>query len=414
MNLELLEKSFVTYRTATSTSNTRLESPVTHQKELLDDEHIGDLYKYYWYLTVHAMDSTKTSIASMLENGDWDSARNCFETCPEMINVIDPLTGGTLLHRLCSHPPAPIDLYETVIKHFPDAVRTQEKTFQATPLHMLCWTSQRTTAKVELLLQHMHPDDLKIRNMFGGTALHSACGSQASIDVIKLIVQKNPSIISEKTYDYNHTALSALWQTHLQSIQGHMQIARILKGDDVNESHFDLFWEKVVFLAKEGFYQSPYCPDNLPRDSTDFALHGLIHLRAPLNLLKVALRRHPEWASIADSDGNYPLHVVVIRRPFRLKDKEIIQMLLQVYPKAAGERNNAGDSPIFIGVRDKMAWDEGLKEIVQGNTDVLGTSDTETGLYPFLLASSLDGRNAVETSYQLLCERPDLVKQAIF
>ena len=349
----------------------------------------------------------------MLENGDWDSARTCFETSPESINAVDPLTGGTLLHRLCTQPPAPIDLFEKVIQHFPDAVRMQEKTFQATPLHILCWTSQRTTAKVQLLLQHMQPHDLKIRNMFGGTALHSACGSQASIEVIKLIVQKNPSIISEKTYDYNHTALTALWQTHLQSIQGHMQIARILKGDDVNESHFDRFWEKVVFLAKEGFCQTPYCPPDVPQDSTKFVLHGLIHLRAPLNLLKVALRRHPEWASVADGNGNYPLHVVVIRRPFRVKDKEIIQLLLQIHPKAGGEPNNAGDSPIFIAIRDKMAWEEGLKEIVQANTDVLGTRDTETGLYPFLLASSLGGRVAVETSYQLLCERPDLVRQAI-
>lgn len=341
----------------------------------------------------------------MLDNSDWDSAREHVETCPEIINVIDPLTGGTVLHRLCTHAQAPIDLYETVIKHFPDAVRMQEKTFQATPLHVLCWTSQRTTAKVQLLLQHMQPDDLKIRNMFGGTPLHSACGSQASIEVIKLIVQKNPSIINEKTYDYNHTALSALWQSHLQSIQGHMQIARILKGDDVNESHFDRFWEKVVFLANEGFYQSPYCPADLSPDSSNFALHGLIRLRAPLNLIKVALRRHPEWASVADVDGNYPLHVLVMRRPFRVKDKEIIEMLLQEYPKAAGEKNNAGDSPIFIAIRDKMAWEEGLKEIVQANTDILGTRDTETGLYPFLLASSSDGRVAVETSYLLLCER---------
>ena len=108
----------------------------------------------------------------MLENGDWDSARACFETSPELINVVDPLTGGTLLHRLCTHPPAPIDLYDKVIQHFPDAVRMQEKTFQATPLHILCWTSQRTTAKVELLLQHMQPNDLKIRNMFAQRPNH--------------------------------------------------------------------------------------------------------------------------------------------------------------------------------------------------------------------------------------------------
>lgn len=355
----------------------------------------------------------ETTIDTMLDSGNWDAARTCFETHPEILCEVDPLTGGTMLHRLCTLPAAPFDLHEMVIKHFPEAVRMQEKTYHATPLHILCWTSHRTATKVQLMLQHMDPNDLKIRDLFGGTALHSACGSQASIEVIKVIVQKNPSILNDKTYENNLTALSALWHAQLRSLQGHMQISRILKGGDVNENHFDRFWEKVVFLAEESFRQSPLCPDGLALDLTKFGLHGLLQLGAPLDLLKVAIRLHPEWASIADGDGNFPLHVVVIRRPFQVKDKEIIQMLLKAYPEAAGKKNKDGDFPIFIAIRDMMAWEEGLKGIVHANTDTLGTRDAETGLYPFLLASSMDGGVAVDTSYQLLCERPDLVKQSV-
>lgn len=364
-------------------------------------------------LNRNSQEQVEMTIASLIENGDWESARVYCKEYPEKLCEVDPLTGGTILHRLCTKPPAPIDLFETVIKCFPGAVRIQEKAFQATPLHILSWTSQRTTAKVELLLQHMEPGDLTIRNIFGGNVLHSSCGSQASIDVIKLIVSKNPSIVSDRTYDYNHTALTALWQSHLQSIQGHMQIARILEGEDVVEAHFDRFWEKVVFLAQEAFKQSPTCPSNVGLDSTRFGLHGLIHLRAPLNTLKVAIRRHPEWASVADSDGNFPLHLIVIRRPFRIKDVEIIDMLVRAFPQAAGSRNKVGDAPVYIAIRDRMAWEEGLKVIVNADTEVLVTTDKETGLYPFLLAASLDGRVAVNTSYQLLSQRPDLVKFAI-
>ncbi len=360
-----------------------------------------------------SMEQSEITVASMIENGEWESALMYCETHPTKVMEVDPLTGGTVLHRLCTKPPAPIDLFETVLKHFPEAVRIQEKTYEATPLHILSWTSQRTTAKVQLLLQYMEPDDLKIRNLFGGTVLHSSCGSQASIDVIKLIVQKNPEIVASRSYDYNHTALTALWQSHLQSIQGHMQIARILEGDDVDEPHFDRFWEKVVFLANEAFKQSPFSPSNIDANSTRFALHGLLYLRAPLNTLKVAVKRHPAWASVADEDGNYPLHLVVIRRLFRIKDAEIIDTLVKAYPEAAGKENNAGDAPIFIAIRDRMAWEEGLRGIVNANTEVLGTTDKETGLYPFLLASSLGGRVAVNTSYQLLCERPDLIKSAM-
>lgn len=359
-------------------------------------------------------EEAEVGISSLIENGEWESARAYCEAHPEEIKKLDPLTGGTVLHRICTKPPVPIDLFQTVVRLFPEAVRIQEKTYMATPLHILAWTAQRTTGKVQVLLQYMKAEDLKLRNRFGGTVLHSACGSQASIDVIKLIVRKNPAVIAERTYEYNHTALTALWHSHLQSIQGHMQIARILEGDEVNEGHFDRFWEKVVFLAGEAFKQSPSCPENYdaPADSPGSELHGLMHLRAPINTLKVAIKRHPEWARVSDCDGNYPLHLVVIRRPFRVKDVELIAELLKTYPEAAGKRNNAGDAPIFIAIRDRMTWDEGLKDLVNANTDILGSTDTETNLYPFLLASSLGGRVAINTSYELLCKRPDLVKGA--
>jgi ankyrin repeat protein len=363
--------------------------------------------------TNRSLEVAETSIAALIENGEWESARAYCETHPEKVKELDPSTGGTVLHRLCTKPPAPIDLFQLVVKLFPEAVRIQEQKYLATPLHILCWTSQRTTGKVQCLLEHIEPDDLKLRNRFGGTVLHSACGSQASIDVIKQIVQKNPSIVAERTYEFAHTAFTALWHSHLQSIQGHMQIARILEGDEVDEGHFDRFWEKVVFLARHAFIESRACPENYDPESTGFELHGLMHLRAPINALKVAIKRHPEWAATSDDNDNYPLHLVVIRRPFRIKDVELIAQLLKAYPDAAGKKNTAGDAPVFIAIRDRMAWEDGLGDLVNANTDILGRLDTDTNLYPFLLTASLGGRVAVNTTYQLLCKRPDLVRGAI-
>jgi hypothetical protein len=192
-----------------------------------------------------------------------------------------------------------------------------------------------------------------------------------------------------------------------------MQIARILEGDEVNEGHFERFWEKVEFLARESFKLSPACPEDIDPSTTDYILHGLVHLRAPLNTMKVALKRNPKWASYADRDGNYPLHHVVIRRPFRVKDIDLIAELIRAFPEAAGKRNSEGHTPIFIAIRDRMVWGEGLEEIVKANTDVLATNDQETGLYPFLLAASLGGRVAVNTTYQLLCAKPYLVKDSL-
>jgi hypothetical protein len=352
-------------------------------------------------------------MAELIEREDWETALEVCRSHPEQIMAgLDRQTGGTVLHRLCTKPHAPLYLFEAVLNAYPEAVRIQDTAYQATPLHVLSWTAQRSTAIFSLLLSHTNQDDLERLNRYGGTVLHSACGSQASLDVIKLIVQKNPGIVLARTHDSNHTALTALWQSHLQSIPGHMQVATILKGETVTSDHFDRFWEKVTFLARVAYRQScPSCTDDSITNGM-YELHGLFQLRAPINAIKVAIRRHPEWAQVPDSDGNYPLHVVVIRRPFRVKDKDIIDMLLKAYPDAAGKKNKAGDTAIFLAIRDRIDWNDGLKCIVQADTDTLASSDSQTGLYPFLLAASLGGRVAVNTTYELLCERPDLVATA--
>lgn len=264
---------------------------------------------------------------------------------------------------------------------------------------------------------------MELRNRFGGTVLHSSCGSQSSLETLKLIVAKNPAIIPAVTHEYNHTALTALWHSHLQSIPGQIQIGKILKGREIDDAHFDRFWEKLTFLACQAHhYSSEYSEKGgatANRTATTFgeeesscALHGLFLLRAPIKAIQVAIRRHPEWAQVADPNGNYPLHVVVLRRPFRVKDGDIFDMLLEAFPDAAGVKNKNGDTPLVLAIRDRMVWEEGMQSLVHANTDVLSALDPQTGLYPFLQAAALDGRVAVNTTYQLLCRRPDLVKGA--
>jgi hypothetical protein len=200
-----------------------------------------------------------------------------------------------------------------------------------------------------------------------------------------------------------------------------MQIARILKGDEVHEEHFDRFWNKCKFLAMHTFQLSTACPKELIESEDDseeselhkYVLHGLLDLKGPLNMIKTAIKVNADWACHADANGNYPLHLVVQRRPFRVKDVDVIQELLQAFPEAAGKRNGDGDLPIHIAIRDRMAWEEGLGEIANANTDILGIPDHQTNLYPFLLAASLGGRVAVNTTYQLLLAKPHLVKEAV-
>ena len=202
-----------------------------------------------------------------------------------------------------------------------------------------------------------------------------------------------------------------------------MQIAQILKGESVDSEHFDRFWNKCTFLAMYSFKMSAACPpalaekdgfedEQVEQELYKYVVHGMLDLKAPLNMLKTAVKLHPDWARQADFEGNYPLHHVIIRRPFRVKDVQLIRELLQAYPEAASKRNKAGDLPLHIAIRDRMVWEEGLDEIVKAYPDALNAAEADSKLYPFLLAASLGGKVAVNTTYQMLLVKPHLVKDA--
>ena len=356
------------------------------------------------------------SIPELIEKGEWDLVRGWYEAHPEEIRGhVDPSNGSTILHAICSISSAPMSLLEFVIDTWPEAVTIQENKYGATPLHFLCWGVQRSPEKVKALLERMKPEDLIIRNrVLGSTVLHSACGSHADLSVIKAIVRKYPPVLLAKTFD-QHTALHALWHSHLQSIPMHLQIARILKGEPVTEELFTRFLNKMNFLAMESFKLSSACPKDLgdgEEHLSRYILHGLLDMKAPLNALMVTLNLDPKLASYADVGGNYPLHHAVIRRPFRLKYIVLLRELLNAFPEAARKGNGAGDTPTHIAIRERIAWEDGLGEITEADCNVLGIPDPQTGLYPFLMSASLGGNVAVNTTFRLLTAKPDLVREA--
>jgi hypothetical protein len=165
------------------------------------------------------------SIDEWIEAGEWDIVTSYIQFHPEEIRgKVDPFNGSTILHAICFIISSPESLVELVVDTWPEALTIQEKKFGATPLHILCWSSQRSSRKVEILLNRMQPKDLMIRNrVLGSTALHSACGNNAELPVIRAIVKKYPPILLAKTFDQNNTALNAVWHAHLQTIPGEYQ-----------------------------------------------------------------------------------------------------------------------------------------------------------------------------------------------
>lgn len=349
-------------------------------------------------------------IFDYISNNNWDSVQALCESNPKVAAVIDPVSGQTPLHVVCSIGSATPAVIAAVVAAAPENTKVVDKVYGDTPLHIACRNSQKTASKVEILLEHCSPEDILRRNVIGGTCLHSACGHNAVFAVFQLLIHKNPAVLKVSTFDAI-PPIRGLFFSYTQSIPGVLAIGKLLKGVTLtNAGHFERFWAKASFLAVEYFkLTNAYCASDMTPLSSKYVAHGLIHSNAPLNLLKVALTRDPGCAEVVDRNGNTPLHLLVERRPYRLKELDAIRCTLKAFPQAAGVANHDGSPPLILAIRNKIPYENAIGDILRADMTVVSRRDAETELFPFQLAASVGGPEALNTTFQLLTALPQQI-----
>lgn len=364
--------------------------------------------------------STTSLLDALMEQQDWDAFKERL-TAEEARRIVVPSMGWTRLHQVCSIGSTPSHVVALVASLNPRAVTRPDTRYGDTPLHLAARNSQTSAAKIKHLLACIDRDDgddddddqqqrgggVLIRNVFGGTALHSAANHNAVLDVLQALVTTDPRILHVHTRDGIHP-IAALYTAYIQTIPGYMAVARVLKDDEddeVTDGHFTRFWAKVQFMATA---DQPTTSQEQPRER--MILHGLLKAQIRVNFYKLALKWDPTSATVASPQGgNLPLHVLVDRRPFRLKEKEAIEATLTAYPQAAGVRNHDGDLPLFLAIRNKMPFDNGMDAILRASRSSVMERDPETNLLPFQLAAAVGGKVAVDNTFHLLLTQPDLL-----
>lgn len=364
--------------------------------------------------------ATNSSIFEFIKSHDWDTVQALVESNPAIATTIDPVSGRAPLHMVCSVGSSPTQVIAAVAAAAPQMVMHSDKVYNDTPMHIVCRNSQKTAAKAAIILQHCSNDDILRRNVIGGTCLHSACGHNAVLDVIKLIVRKNPRVLKISSFD-GIPPIRGLFFAYTTSIPGVLAVGKMLKGRQVSEGHFDRFWAKADFLALEYFRLTTACPNkykttnshdeasttaNIPNK---FVAHGLMHCDAPLNLLKIAFKRDTACATALDAENNTPLHTLVERRPYRLYEREAIQSTLEAFPQAADFANHAGHIPLMLAIRNKIPFENGVDLIFKADMTVVSLRDPETGLVPFQLAATVGGPEAFNTTFALLTALPQTI-----
>lgn len=349
-------------------------------------------------------------IDNYMEKQWWEAFTSALSKHPqEAQRIINPSRGWTRLHHLCSIGSTPAHVIALVANLYPAAVTMPDTRFGDTPLHLAARHSQTSDAKIKHLLEVMTAKEgVLLRNQFGGTALHSAANHNAILPVLRALVQANPRVLHVPTRDGIH-AIAALYTAYIQTIPGYMAVARILKGDQNvatrPEGHFLRFWSKAVFMATA---------DQTPPLSTDanperMVLHGLLQRQILVNFYKLALAWDSTLAAVPSATGDLPLHVLVERRPFRLKEKEAIEATLQANVAAANVRNDSGDLPLHIAIRNRMPFGNGVDLILEASRSSVMQRDTKTNLLPFQLAAAVGGKVAVDNTFHLLLTQPDLL-----
>jgi ankyrin repeat protein len=349
---------------------------------------------------------------SLIERQEWDAAAETFREYPAICCRKHRHHGWTKLHWLCSLGGTPDHILDFVASLYPEAVSMQDTYIGDTCLHLVCRNSQFSANKLQNLLKNCVAvaDTVLIRNRMGGTALHSAANHNAVVSALELLVDANPTVLQVTTYEGVH-AVTALWLAYVQTIPGHMTVVRVLNGETVESQSFERFWCKVEYLATRYFAMSTVCPEKLEQERLkDYVLHGLFQCSVPINLVKVCLKFRPASAHAVDAAGNFPLHLLIENRPYRLKEREAVEACLEANTTAAGIPNRAGDVPLQIAIRNKIPVPNGIDLLLASSPCTVRYKDSATGLYPFQLAAT-QGSNAssVNTTFQLLTTQPDLV-----
>ena len=143
-------------------------------------------------------------LPNLVEERNWDAIEQVIEIDPGMASKwlygLDETTSASPivwkrlpLHVLC-YTGAPADLFENLIRVYPEAVLQPEPQTEDTPLHIACKMNAMYST-VRLLLD-TRLEVCRATNRFGQTPLHVAVESKACYSIIEMILTEDPEVVA--------------------------------------------------------------------------------------------------------------------------------------------------------------------------------------------------------------------------
>jgi len=252
------------------------------------------------------------------------------EACPEAAGMLDH-ESKTPLHRICVRSYSDsLQIIRVLVQACPECVQVADHAGHL-PLHIFCENARDTDMDVVEYLVDAYPQALTLRDMAGCTPLHVAEHSnRANLELARILVQKCPEVLElDDTTSERGTPLHQLCKGGLCG------------------SLFD-FLHELNYLKTLALSEKAVKAKNI---RGQIPMHLLCQGSAQREMLQVMFDLYPKIAQEKDNQGRIPLHLALLGsvdspRPWRYY--ETIDWLLQVYPDGVRMADNDGMTPLEL------------------------------------------------------------------
>jgi len=360
--------------------------------------------------------------------------------------------GKTPLHVACGSHAAKI-IVHSLSSACPQAVSMVDSNGM-TPLHVACSSRNACPDSIRCLLRWV-TDETMIQDLDGDTPLHVACRVGAPMEVLKLLLDSNPTALLVRDQE-DLTPMQRLWVRHFVRL-GEEPIRNISKKEDFSIELWET-WEKTELLLRY-LYKSSFATSS--SGTTFRVVHAAVANDCPRDIVRIATCLYPHQLLETDDFGRRPASVAAMAPLFKVHDltfrgysyingvghvgnsgpdteasnsiephlaiqmdgtiievPSVLEILVKAEPSVACEDwvGPSFSSPLLhLALVHGKGWNDGVKSIVEANPDAVSVRDSQSGLMPFMLAAASSGGSLMSPAHQittileLLKRAPELV-----
>jgi hypothetical protein len=333
--------------------------------------------------------------------------------------------GETALYALCKMRPDSdhiLQMMEEIVAMYPNLVDDPNNN-GVTPMHAAAMQNEkgRDTQRQLMLLITASPLAVKRqlpRSMSACTPFHFVCQQNASGDVLKAMLEIDPSLATLPKIQISDTLTSGyplflLWVG--------------MKGIDAPEN-----WPKMELLLRAAIRaplddhprKNDDSQDDNPQIRFDVLRAACMVNPCPRDFIQMLIQRYPHRLSWRDQHGLLPLHHAILSsdKKWPHHAEFLIEAILKRYPDAAaypfGDKLSCRIEmspsllPIHVLIADSgMTWQSGgIKDLAFAYPNALQTPDPRNQLVPALSSAPLavQSRLHLSTTYELMRLSPEI------